>query len=302
MIRSLIVARREVQSYLQDRADLTFSLLLPIAIFVLMYGAFSGESLFNGTAYIVNENPGGTYSTLLIERLDKMDNLKVSLISWQDAQKRLERSDILLFTYIPEDFSVSLTDLRETRLLFRQRGNGGQEGQIVASIIRGTADRMSQEIQVERQVLRALTGEGIGREHVSTTVQKLIDREQEFPVIDITENIIGADIDPIDQFLPGIITMFVLLTITLGSRAIVEERQNGTLERLLTTRISVSQLYLGKFFSGTARGFVQTFILLTLAYIVFQLFTPLSFFAVLLVSSIKLILGGSVFKSLISAS
>ena len=80
--------------------------------------------------------------------------------------------------------------------------------------------------------------------------------------------------------------MFVLFTITLGSRAIVEERKRGTLERLLTTRLSVGQLFFGKFLSGTARGFVQTLILLTLAYAVFQLFAPLSFITVLLASVI----------------
>jgi len=284
MIRSLVVARKELQSYLQDRADLAFSLLLPIVIFAFMYGAFSGESLFNGTAYIVNEDKGGTYSTRLIEHLRELENLEVSLISGQDANKRLNRSDILLVTYIPEDFSASLAELKGTRLLFRQRGNSGQEGQIVASLIRGTADRMSQEIQIERQVQRALTDEAIGKDHISTTVQRLIEREKKFPVIDVTENIIGADIDPIDQFLPGIVTMFVLFTITLGSRAIVEERRMGTLERLLTTRLSIGQLFLGKFLSGTARGFVQTLILLTLAYAVFQLFTPISFVSVLLAS------------------
>ncbi|MFC1953631.1 ABC transporter permease [Chloroflexota bacterium] len=286
MIRSLVVARREVQSYLLDRADLAFSLLLPIVIFALMFGAFSGESLFNGTAYVVNEDQGGIFSNRLIERLNELDNLEVSLITRQEAHLKLDRSDILLVAFIPEDFSARLTNVQETQILFRQRGNGGQEGQIVASLIRGEADRMSQEIQIERQVQRALTEEAIGAEHVRTTVNKIMDREREFPVIRITENIIGADIDPIDQFLPGIVTMFVLFTITLGSRAIVEERKMGTLERLLTTKLSISQLFLGKFLSGTARGFVQTLILLTLAYAVFQLFTPLSFVSVLLASLI----------------
>lgn len=66
----------------------------------------------------------------------------------------------------------------------------------------------------------------------------------------------------------------------------MEERKKGTLERLLTTRLSVGQLYMGKFLAGVARGFVQTLILLTLAYMVFQLFTPLSFITVLFIALI----------------
>ncbi|MFC1914831.1 ABC transporter permease [Chloroflexota bacterium] len=286
MIRVLTITIKEVRSYLQDKADLAFSLLLPIAIFALMYGAFGGQSLFSGTAYVVDEDTGGIYSQRLIERLNEMEDLEVSLLSRQEANAKLERSDVLLVAYIPEDFSSQLSSGWPTQVTFRQRGNGGQEGQIVASLIRGAADKMSYEIQVERQVQRALIGKGIGRDYTQTTVQKLLDRERESPIVAVSEKITGGEVDLVNQFLPGIITMFVLFAITMSSRAIVEERKKGTLERLLTTQLSVGQLYTGKFLAGVTRGFVQTFILLVLAYIVFQLFTPLSFLTVLFIALI----------------
>jgi ABC-2 type transport system permease protein len=108
-------------------------------------------------------------------------------------------------------------------------------------------------------------------------VQKFLDREQEHPIVGVREKTVGAEIDPVSQFFPGIVTMFVLFAITLTARTVVEERKKGTLERLLTTQLSVGQLFVGKFLAGISRGFVQTFILLALAYIVFQIFTPLSF-------------------------
>jgi len=268
------------------KAKSAFSLLIPVAIFALMYGAFSGQSLFNGTAYVVNEDPGGTYSQRLLERLNEMENLEVSLLTWKEANAKLERSDILLVIYIPEDFSAQIRSHRPTQIIFRQRGNGGQEGQIVASMVRGEADRISQEVQAERQVQIALAGKGVGRDHIRTTVQRLMERERESPIVVVKEAIVGSEINLVHQFLPGIITMFVLFAITLGSRALVEERKKGTLERLLTTRLSVGKLYMGKFLASVARGFVQTFILLTLAYMVFQLFTPLSFLMILFIALI----------------
>jgi ABC-2 type transport system permease protein len=48
----------------------------------------------------------------------------------------------------------------------------------------------------------------------------------------------------------------------------------------------VGQLFLGKFLAGISRGFIQTLILLALAYIVFQLFTPLSFIECLAIALI----------------
>jgi len=277
MARALIVTIRETRAFLHDRGELAFSLLLPIAIFALMYGAFGGESMFHGTAYVVNEDVDGAYSARLIERLDELDNLDVSLLSWPEASAKLRRSDVLLVVCIPEDFSARLISGWPTQLVFRQRGNGGDEGQIVASLVRGVAEEVSQEIQIERQVQRALVGKGIGQEKIQTTVQKLLDREREFPIVGVSEETIGTGVDPVHQFLPGIVTMFVLFSITLNARAIVEERRKGTLERLLTTRLRVGELFTGKFLASVSRGLLQTLILLTLAYIVFQIFTPVSF-------------------------
>jgi len=277
MNRVLIVALREVRTYLQDKADLAFSLLLPIAIFALMYGAFGGESMFNGTAHIVNEDQGGTYSTFLLEQLNEHENIDVDLLSPNEADSKLERSDLLMVIYIPKGFSNKLTSGEPTQLLFKQRGNGGQEGQIVASLVRGVAEGINQELQVYNQVSNALALSNISQERIEITVQKLLDQEGKDPIVDIREETVGSSPEPVNQFLPGIVTMFVLFAITLSARAIVEERKMGTLERLLTTRLSVGQLFTGKFLASVSRGFLQTLILLVLAYIVFQVFTPLSF-------------------------
>ena len=277
MSRSLLVALREVRTYLQDKADLAFSLLLPIAVFALMYGAFGGQSLFHGTAHVVNEDQGGTYSTLLLERLDQLENLDVTQISASDADSKLDRADLLMVIYVPEDFSAKLSSGEQTQLVFRQRGNGGEEGQIVATMVRGVAEEINQELQVYSQVSNTLAGRNISQESIEITVQKFLDREREYPIVGVREETVGSSPDPVNQFLPGIVTMFILFAITLSARAIVEERRKGTLERLLTTRLRVGQLFMGKFLASVSRGFVQTLILLLLAYIVFQLFTPLSF-------------------------
>ena len=286
MKRALIVALWEVRIYLQDKADLAFSLLLPIIVFALMYGAFSGESLFHGTAHVVNDDMEGTYSTVLLEQLDKLENLDVELLSPSEADTKLERSDVLMVLYIPEGFSSRLTSGEPAQLVFKQRGNGGQEGQIVASIIRGVAEEMNQEFQVYSQVNNALVGSGIPQDSIEITTQKFLEQERQHPIVEVREKTVGSSPDPVNQFLPGIVTMFVLFAITLGAQAIVEERRKGTLERLLTTRLSVGQLFFGKFLAGISRGFIQTLILLILAYIVFQLFTPLTFIEVLVIALI----------------
>ncbi|UCH43082.1 MAG: ABC transporter permease, partial [Dehalococcoidales bacterium] len=283
MIRAIIVAGLAVRTYLQESGDLGFSLLLPIAIFALMYGAFGGQDMFHGTAHVVNEDQGGTYSTLLLEQLDELDTLDVDLLSAPKADLLLERSDLLMVLFIPEDFSDRFASGEPTQLLFKQRGNGGSESQIVASIIRGVVEEMNQSFQVQSQVNSALSETGIPEERIDIAVQKYLALERSSPTVRVKEDTVGSSPDPVNQFLPGILTMFVLFAQTLNATVLVQERRLGTLERLLTTRLSVGQLFIGKFLAGLSRGFVQAFVLLVLAYIVFQLFTPLSFIECLVI-------------------
>ncbi len=276
MTRPFIVALREVRTYLQDKGDLAFSLLLPIILFALMYGAFGGQLTFHGTANVVNEDDG-VYSTVLLEQLEAIEEVDVELFTAEDADKKLDNSTLLMVIYIPEDFSEKLSSGEPTQLLFKQRGNGGDEGQIVASIVRGVAEQMNQQFQVYNEVNRALAGIDIPQESIDITVQQYLDDERQSPTVAVNEQTVGTTVDPVEMFLPGIVTMFVLFALTLSARTIVEERKLGTLERLLTTRLSVGQLFAGKFLASISRGFVQTLILLALGYIVFQIFTPLSF-------------------------
>jgi ABC-2 type transport system permease protein len=286
MHRSLLVALLQVRIYLQDKGDLAFSLLLPIAIFALMYGAFGGQTQFHGTAHVVNEDQGGAYSALLIQRLEGVDNLDVELLSASKADVKLDRADLLMVLYIPDGFSDRLASGQQAQLLFKQRGNGGDEGQIVASIVGSVAEQMAQEYQVRNQVGEYLAGSGIGPEQIDVTVQRFLEDERESPAVSVREETVGASPNMVETFLPGIVTMFVLFAVTMTARALVEERKKGTLERLLTTRLSVGQLFMGKFTANLSRGCMQTLILLLLSYAVFQMFTPLSFVESLVIAVI----------------
>ena len=284
MTRSFVVALFEVRGYLKDKADLAFSLLLPIAIFALMYGAFGGHLQFHGTAHVVNEDQGGVYSSLLLERLADTKSLDVEWLSLKEADSKLERSDLLMVIYIPPGFSDKLVSGERAQLVFKQRGNGGQEGQIVASIVSGVAGELAQEFQLRSQVRSAVTGAGVSESRIEMAVQKYLDSERQHPTVRVTEDTVGTSPDPVRLFLPGIITMFVLFAVTLSARVMVEERRKGTLERLLTTRLSVGQLFMGKFLANVSRAFIQALVLLALSYAVFQIFTPLSFMEALVIA------------------
>jgi ABC-2 type transport system permease protein len=294
MKRAWIIAWRELRNYLNDKGDLAFSLLLPIVTFALLYGAFGGQSMFNGTASIVNEDGNGKNAIELVDKLKSQENLTVELLTRSDAESKLNRSDLKLVLVIPKGFSEALSNGQPAQLDFLQRGNGGQEGQITASIIRGTVSELNQSFQVQGQVASALTGSGIPVEKIALTTQQFLTREEQSPLIGVKETAVGSSPDIVNQYLPGIITMYVLFSISIAAAGLVAEKRNGTLERLLTTRLTPGELFFGKFLSSTARGFVQTLILLILSYAVFRVFTPLSFMECLVVALVFAMCGSAI--------
>src|SRR5208283_2516600 len=185
MKRALLVALREVKEYLQDKADLAFALLLPIVTFALIYGAFGGSGLFHGTAYIVNEDTNGVYARQLLDNIKKQDSLTVSMLSPAEAQKNINRSDLDMVFVIPADFSAHLTAGQPAQLTIMERGNGGQEGQIVASIVGGVVSDLNQQFSVTSQVSQALAGENIPPATITFTTLQFLNREQQDPLVGI---------------------------------------------------------------------------------------------------------------------
>jgi ABC-2 type transport system permease protein len=294
MKRAWIIAWRELRNYLSDKGDLAFSLLLPIVTFALIYGAFGGQGQFHGTANIVNEDGNGTYAVELIDKLQSRDNLTVEMLSRDDAESKLNRSDITLVLVIPDGFSEALSNGQSTQLEFLQRGNGGMEGQVVAGIIRGAVGEINQSFQVKAAAASALVTSGIPADKIILTAQEFLDRETAAPLVGVTSITAGSSPNIVNQYLPGIITMYVLFAISIAAAGLVAERRNGTLERLLTTRLTPGELFFGKFLASTARGFVQTLILLILAWAVFQIFTPLSFLECMVIALIFAMCGSAV--------
>ena len=286
MLRPLHIALLELRMFLSNRAELAFSIALPILLFALMYGALSSEAEVFTPASVVDLD-GGVHARELVERLDSLAAVEVQERTEASADSALDRSAILFVVVIPDGFSEALEAGEPTPLVFRQRGNGGDTGQIVAAIVRGIARDMATDARVRVQTHRALDGSGVAPERIEAEVDNQVALLRSSPPVVVEVRRPGEDPeegpndDLFSRLLPGLIVMFVMFSVTLAAQAMVEDRRTGTLERLMTTRLGVNQLFLGKLLSGVLRAMFQTVVMLSLAFIVFQPGGPLAFIELL---------------------
>ncbi len=291
MFRPIYIAIFELKRYLTNKGELAFSIALPIALFALMYGAFGGGTNFNATVDIVDLD-GGVHARELISRLDALDELSVRERDLQNAESALERSVVLFVVVIPDGFTSWLESGESPRLTYKQRGNGGETGQIVAAIVGSTASELGSGFRVSQSVSEALDSANIESERLDRAVQITMSNAQANPPVGVTVTGTKSDEgDVLDRLMPGILVMFLMFAVTLGSQSLVDERRGGTLERLMTTRLGTNQLFIGKYLAGVFRASCQATVLLTLAFAVLRFgglseILQLAAFSVLIASAV----------------
>ncbi|MDE2837642.1 MAG: ABC transporter permease [Chloroflexota bacterium] len=272
MTRPILLALLEVKRFIADRGALAFSIALPIILFALMVGVFGGETSFNATAHVTDLDRGQAASEL-IERIEQVEGIDVRLYTEERLDDALDRSAVLTGLVIPAGFTAALEDGRPASVQVRRRGSGGDAGQITVSIVRGVADSLASEYEL-RRALSHLVSEATTPERVEAQTGILLAEALREPPVRVVNRALveqEEEEDILDRMLPGIIVMFLLFSVTLSAQTLIEERRNGTLERLLTTRLSADELFTGKFLAGVGRGMLQTVVLLVLAFVVLRI-------------------------------
>ena len=283
MLRPFVVAWVELKRFGADRGALAFSIALPIALFALMYGVFGGGTSFSATASMVDLD-GGPVAAKLLDRISAVDGLTVEVLTEAEADSALDRSRILTAVVIPAGFSGKLEAGDPASVLFKRRGSGGETGQIVSQIVQGAAQDIAAEFEVRELVRTQLNGKGVPEAQIEQSVRALMDEARTAPAVTVERRTVGEEEDPLDRLIPGVLTMFLMFAATMSAASIIVERRTGTLERLLTTRLSVNQLFVGKFLASVGRAMAQALILLSLAFAVLRVADAAAFAQVVVLS------------------
>ena len=245
-----------------------------------MYMTFSGGNSFNGTVHVVDSD-GGLVTAEILSQLRTVDGLSVEVLDEDDAVAKLKRSAVLSVVVFPAGFSEEVAAGDRPAVTVRRRGNGGQQGQIATSIVRTVTQQTVSELAARSAVRAVFSDRAISEARVDEAFSGVLAESRAQPAVTVRSRAVGGSEEFVDRLLPGILVMFLMFAVTLGSQTIVEDRRIGTLERLATTRLTLGQLFAGKFIAGLLRATVQTLVLLSLGFAVLQVAGPGQYFQVL---------------------
>jgi len=294
MAQMLAIIRHDLRVFLTNRSNLPSLLLTPALMTILIAlvtgGAFSGTEILRldvidkdntltssqFLATVRQANPGLTLCPMDNTAKDICDLGKSEILSESQALDRIANSTSLALLEIPAGFGASLAAQTPVTLTFRSASSFGvsQPAKEAVQAALSQVNAASVASQIGLSAIDRLEGQPLAADQAQQMKGSLYQRALEMgkeKVVAVTftlsdtsqERSVGQSLQQgLGQSVPGMGTMFVLMTIFGGMAALIVERQQWTLQRLAVMPVSRSTLLAGKILARFCLGLLQFMVVL----------------------------------------
>jgi ABC-type multidrug transport system permease subunit len=289
MARILAIIRQDLRVFLTQRSNLPGLLFIPavmtVIIALVVGGAFGGAVIRrldvidqDGTqasaqflASIRQANPGLTLCPMDNTDQDICSLGESTVLTESQALDRVANSTSLALLEIPSGFGASLAAQTPMTLTLRSASSFGtsQSAQQAVQAALSQVNTAAVASQIGLSVVNSLQGQPVAGDQAqqikSALYQQALEMEKEKNVtVDFALSgapqgqTMGESLQQgLGQSVPGMGTMFVLMTIFGGMAALIVERQQWTLQRLAVMPVSRSTLLMGKILARFCLGLLQ---------------------------------------------
>ena len=257
-----VILRKDLRLRLRDRSVLLFAFVIPLALTFVFSQLFPTQEDFELTAGVVDldgDDVAAGFTQGVVAAL--VDDGLVDATTFEDeagARAAVEDGDIAAAWILPAGFSadVSAGDGGEIRVLVNpDRALSAEVARGIADGYRAELDRISLVVATSATAAQgALSGSQLEEIAELAVVQT--------PAVSTTE-LIAPDqqLDPTSYLAAGMAVFFLFFTVTFGITGFLEERQQGTLQRLLAAPIGIGTVHLGKAMGAFVLGIVSMTVL-----------------------------------------
>ena len=262
--RIFAFTRRILLQFRHDRRTLAFVLIIPLLMMLIFGYTFGGEPKglqigvvnLDKKIVIINEN-NLSFASLIIDNLDT-ETFDIKYYSnFNKAEDDLQTSNIWAVFYFPANFSNNLL----TR--FSTDQNQDISSQIFLNLD-GTNPNVDTTVVKELQNALKKTNDQI---------RNIFSLPSHPDAITITNSYVytnAEDVRFIDYFAPGVICFAIMMvTIIITILIFINERRQGTLQRLLTSPASETEIVLGYALAFAIIGIIQCIVILLTAILIF---------------------------------
>ncbi|MGZ8637171.1 MAG: ABC transporter permease [Actinomycetota bacterium] len=254
MRRALWIAAKDLRLRIRDRSAFVIGILVPFGlagIFSLTLSDVDEDSDFSVTFAVVDLDGGDVASGFvsLIGSLDFVETRDADTVA--QAERLAEEGDIDAAFVLPDGLTSSATSGRggELRLIVDPRSDIGG---LVARSLAGSFARDLDAVQ-----LAVATAIESGAPHEDAAA--LAARAESGPAVAVLDRDTAESrsLSTTTFFAIGMAVFFVFFTVEFGVRSLLDERQEGTLSRLLVAPLRPAWVVAGKVVAGFLVGLVS---------------------------------------------
>ena len=272
MKRIWTLASKDFLETRRDRLALLFTVIMPLA-FTAFFGLMFGSGSDRLPLAIYSADPGAP-ATQLVSALAESGVVKTEAMSREDAEKAVDDNKVAAALEIPAGFSAALAAGRpaELTLVSVAGSSGAQTVQTEVTALAGELAAGERAAQAAVAVAGVPSGADPGASEQNLEdaallmARPLAAQSLASPVatVKVIEAGTAAGQIPTGFVLssPGMLVNFILFSLLTAGIALIQERRNFTLLRLMTTRVRRWELIAGKAVGMFVLTFVQQIILI----------------------------------------
>jgi len=308
------LALKDLKIFVTDRMALGFGILFPF-LFIVLFNflmADIGSEDERLVLHLVTQEAESGISYQIIATMETRDESQLKagqpeivwLKDYDKARQQVEDKELDGFLAFPEDFSqgvftgsgAQLEVVADASATYTRAALYGLADAIASRIgsqyvgISATIELLTEQARATGgkmpdigQVIQQSFSGGAG----TAAWQSLIEFQEPEIVGEVEAEQAASFV------IPGYLVMFVFFTAALSATRIVRERQNNTLERLLSTSVRREVILWGIFTGTAAKGLIQIAIFWTAGLLIFRIDLGLSPAAVIILSILVIIMSSA---------
>ncbi|MHB8105469.1 MAG: ABC transporter permease [Dehalococcoidales bacterium] len=306
------IALKDLKIFASDHASLFFSIVFPF-LFVILFNSLMGgvgsqdnrlelhmatQEVEGGLSYQII----GAMATQNVSLLKPGDPIIIWDKDYNADKQAVKDGNLEGFLSFPADFTQALTAGSGTKMEIFADASATNTRMALESIAGAITSQINANMAVINASVSLLAQNGATPAEIQGAIQQIQAKLFAGGVNGSAASYLTFKTDPVGDVeaqnpanwvIPGYLVMFVFMAAATSAPTIVKERQNHTLERLLSTSVKRESV-LGGIFSGIAiKGLVQIIIFWVVGILVFHVDMGLSPLAVVILSLLMVIMSSA---------
>ena len=304
------IALKDLKLFATDRGALFFFILFPflfIALFNFMNLGASEDTRLE--LHIVTQEVEGGLSYQIIGMMETKDEAQLKpgepkmvwLQDYDKAYQMVEDEEIGGFLAFPANFTEGIMAGSGAQLEVVADAEATNDRTALHGLAQAISSQVGSVYITANASIELMIEQGIidptDTAEIERVIQQILSGQEAIreSLIEFETEKVGAleEESAADWVVSGYLVMFVFFAAAMGAEAIVRERQNNTLERLLTGSVR-REAILGGIFTGTAvKGVIQIVIFWVVGILVFNADLGLSPAAIIILSILMVVMSSA---------